>query len=214
MNMNFSKQMKGLSRLLAVQREEKINGSVSPLNVVPSTLQTRMSLKEFLAWTNKEGTLKEQFDRMEEINTLSYLSMNLNSFEKPSSDYKFAFQIRKPILPASCTSLYLVNQNDETVTVHYKLRCIEKFKNRVSVQSLAEGVSESIDKKSTLYLDDLSVEGLKESDNQTDITRPIRLPTGRLTVICDILVLSSNNNSEEGVGKTDSVYSKSLILYL
>ena len=113
--MNFSKQMKGLSRLLAAQREEKINGSVSPLNVVPSTLQTRMSLKEFLAWTNKEGTLKEQFDRMEEINTLSYLSMNLNSFEKPSSDYKFAFQIRKPILPASCTSLYLVNQNDETV---------------------------------------------------------------------------------------------------
>ena len=84
----------------------------------------------------------------------------------------------------------------------------------MSVQALAEGVSESIDKQSTLYLDDLSIEGLKESDNQTDITRPIRLPTGRLTVICDILVLCGNNHSKVGVSKTDSVYSKSLILYL
>ena len=193
--MNFSKQMKGLSRLLAAQKEEKINASVSTLNVVPSTLQTRMSLNEFLAWTNKERTSKERFDKMEEINTLTYLSMNLNGYEKSSSDYNFAFQIRKPILPACCTSLYLVNQNDETVTVHYKLRCIEKFENRVSVHSLAEGVSESIDKKSTLYLDDLSIEGLKESANQTDVTRPMGIPTGKLTVICDILVLCNDDTS-------------------
>ena len=212
--MNFSKQMKGLSRLLAAQKEERLNPSVASLNVVPSTLHTRMSLKEFLAWTNKECTSKEQFDNMEEINTFTYLRMNLKSFEKSSSDYNFAFQIRKPILPAGCTSLYLVNQNDETVTVHYKLRCIEKFNNRVSVQSLAEGVSESIDKKSTLYLDDLSIEGLKESADQTDTTRPIRIPTGKLTVICDILVLCNNGSSNQIEAKNDSFYSKSLILYL
>ena len=206
--------MKGLSRLLAAQKDEKLCASVSSLNVVPSTLHTRMSLKEFLAWTNKECTLKEQFDNMEEINTFTYLKMNLKTFEKSSSDYNFAFQIRKPILPAGCASLYLVNQNDETVTVHYKLRCIEKSNNRVSVQSLAEGVSESIDKKSTLYLDDLSIERLKESADQADVTRPIRIPTGKLTVICDIIVLCNNGSTKQRSDKAESVYSKSLILYL
>merc|ERR1712018_771203 len=172
---------------------ERLCASASSLNVVPSTLHTRMSLKEFLAWTNKECTLKEQFDSMEEINTFTYLKMNLKSFEKSSTDYNFAFQIRKPILPAGCASLYLVNQNDEAVMVHYKLRCIEKSNNRVSVQSLVEGVSESID--------------------QADVTRPIRIPTGKLTVICDILVLCNNGSTKGVTDKTESVYSKSLILY-
>jgi len=140
--------------------------------------------------------------------------MNLKSFEKSSTDYNFAFQIRKPILPAGCASLYLVNQNDEAVMVHYKLRCIEKSNNRVSVQSLAEGVSESIDKKSTLYLDDLSIERLKESVDQADVTRPIRIPTGKLTVIYDILVLCNNGPTKGVTDKRESVYSKSLILYL
>lgn len=212
-DMNFSKQMKGLSRLLAAQNDYSCRPMDTSLNVVPSTLHTRMSLQEFLAWTNKEDTLKNNFNNMEEINTFSYLKMNLKSFEKSSSEYNFAFQIRQPILPVGCASLYLVNQNDKNLLVHYKLRYLEKSNDRVSVHTIAEGAYESIDKNSSLYLDDVSTETLKDSEEDVDATRPMRLPTGKLTVICDILVLHNNGSSVEA-DTTDRAYSKSLILYL
>jgi len=211
--MNFSKQIKGLNRLLAAQNDYSCRSVDSSLNVVPSTLHTRMSLQEFLAWTNKEDTLKKNFNNMEEINTFTYLKMNLKSFDKSSSEYNFAFQIRQPILPVGCASLYLVNQNDKNVEVHYRLRYLEKSNNRVYVHTLAEGVYESIDKNSSLYLDDLSTEGLKDSEENTDVNRPMRIPSGKLTVICDILVLHNNGSSVEPE-KNDAAYSKSLILYL
>ena len=211
--MNFSKQIKGLSRLLAAQNDYSCRSMDCSLNVVPSTLHTRMSLEEFLAWTNKEDMPKENFNNMEEINTFTYLKMNLKTFDKSSSEYNFAFQIRQPILPVGCASLYLVNQNDKNVTVHYKLRYLEKSNDRVSVHTLAEGVYESIDKYSSLYLDDVSTEGLKGAEGSVDVTRPMRIPTGKLTVICDILVLQNDGSSVEAEENNTS-YSKSLILYL
>ena len=60
-------------------------------------------------------------NNIEEINTLNYLKMNLKTYDNSTSDYDFAFQIRQPLLPVGCASLYLVNQNDENVKVYYKL---------------------------------------------------------------------------------------------
>ena len=188
----------------------------SRVNVVPSTLHTRMSLQEFLAWTDKKEISEKNINSIEEINTLNYLKMNLKTYDHSSSDYDFAFQIRQPLLPVGCASLYLVNQNDENVKVYYKLRCLEKSRNnRVVVHSLAEGVYDSLDKNSSLYLDDVSIKSLKEAviKEEKNATRPIKIPTGKLTVICDIFVLKNNELSNQ-TKKFDSEYSKSLILYL
>ena len=122
--MNFSKQMKSLNRLMAAQTDDN-----SRVNVVPSTLHTRMSLQEFLAWTDKKEISEKNINSIEEINTLNYLKMNLKTYDNSSSDYDFAFQIRQPLLPVGCASLYLVNQNDENVKVYYKLRCLERSRN-------------------------------------------------------------------------------------
>ena len=209
--MNFSKQMKSLNRLMAAQTDDN-----SRVNVVPSTLHTRMSLQEFLAWTDKKEISEKNINSIEEINTLNYLKMNLKTYDNSSSDYDFAFQIRQPLLPVGCASLYLVNQNDENVKVYYKLRCLEKSRNnRVVVHSLAEGVYDSLDKNSSLYLDDVSIKSLKEAviKEEQNATRPIKIPTGKLTVICDIFVLKNNELSNQ-TKKFDSEYSKSLILYL
>ena len=209
--MNFSKQMKSLNRLMAAQTDDK-----SRVNVVPSTLHTRMSLQEFLAWTDKKEISEKNINSIEEINTLNYLKMNLKTYDHSSSDYDFAFQIRQPLLPVGCASLYLVNQNDENVKVYYKLRCLERSRNnRVVVHSLAEGVYDSLDKNSSLYLDDVSIKSLKEAviKEEQNATRPIKIPTGKLTVICDIFVLKNNEVSTQ-MKKFDSEYSKSLILYL
>ena len=209
--MNFSKQMKSLNRLMAAQTDDN-----SRVNVVPSTLHTRMSLQEFLAWTDKKEISEKNINSIEEINTLNYLKMNLKTYDNSSSDYDFAFQIRQPLLPVGCASLYLVNQNDENVKVYYKLRCLEKSRNnRVVVHSLAEGVYDSLDKNSSLYLDDVSIKSLKEAviKEEKNATRPIKIPTGKLTVICDIFVLKNNELSNQ-TKKFDSEYSKSLILYL
>ena len=209
--MNFSKQMKSLNRLMAAQTDDN-----SRVNVVPSTLHTRMSLQEFLAWTDKKEIAEKNINNIEEINTLNYLKMNLKTYENSTSDYDFAFQIRQPLLPVGCASLYLVNQNDENVKVYYKLRCLEKSRNnRVVVHSLAEGVYDSLDKNSSLYLDDVSIKSLKEAviKEEKNATRPIKIPTGKLTVICDIFVLKNNELSNQ-TKKFDSEYSKSLILYL
>jgi len=209
--MNFSKQMKSLNRLMAAQTDDN-----SRVNVVPSTLHTRMSLQEFLAWTDKKEIAEKNINNIEEINTLNYLKMNLKTYDNSSSDYDFAFQIRQPLLPVGCASLYLVNQNDENVKVYYKLRCLEKSRNnRVVVHSLAEGVYDSLDKNSSLYLDDVSIKSLKEAvmKEEQNATRPIKIPTGKLTVICDIFVLRNNELSTK-TKKFDSEYSKSLILYL
>ena len=209
--MNFSKQMKSLNRLMAAQTDDN-----SRVNVVPSTLHTRMSLQEFLAWTDKKEISEKNINSIEEINTLNYLKMNLKTYDHSSSDYDFAFQIRQPLLPVGCASLYLVNQNDENVKVYYKLRCLEKSRNnRVVVHSLAEGVYDSLDKNSSLYLDDVSIKSLKEAvmKEEQNATRPIKIPTGKLTVICDIFVLKNNEVSTQ-MKKFDSEYSKSLILYL
>ena len=209
--MNFSKQMKSLNRLMAAQTDDD-----SRVNVVPSTLHTRMSLQEFLAWTDKKEISEKNINSIEEINTLNYLKMNLKTYDNSSSDYDFAFQIRQPLLPVGCASLYLVNQNDENVKVYYKLRCLEKSRNnRVVVHSLAEGVYDSLDKNSSLYLDDVSIKSLKEAvmKEEQNATRPIKIPTGKLTVICDIFVLRNNELSTK-MKKFDSEYSKSLILYL
>ena len=213
--MNLSKQKKGLMHLMAAQTLQSSQSISSTLNVVPSTLHTRMSVKEFVSWINKEDNLEENFNNIEEINTLTYLKTNLKSYDNACSDYNFAFQIRQPLLPVGCASLYLLNQNNETVRVYYKLRYLVKSNNRVSVQSLAEGVYDSMDKNSSLYLDDLSIDGLKNSlDAEMDAeSRPIKIPTGNLTIICDILVLRNNGSSAEPQ-KTNSTYSKSLILYL
>ena len=188
----------------------------SRVNVVPSTLHTRMSLQEFLAWTDKKEISEKNINNMEEINTLNYLKMNLKTYDNSTSDYDFAFQIRQPLLPVGCASLYLVNQNDENVKVYYKLRCLEKSRNnRVVVHSLAEGVYDSLDKNSSLYLDDVSIKSLKEAvmKEEQNATRPIKIPTGKLTVICDIFVLRNNELSTK-TKKFDSEYSKRLILYL
>lgn len=188
----------------------------SRVNVVPSTLHTRMSLQEFLAWTDKKEIAEKNINNIEEINTLNYLKMNLKTYDNSTSDYDFAFQIRQPLLPVGCASLYLVNQNDENVKVYYKLRCLEKSRNnRVVVHSLAEGVYDSLDKNSSLYLDDVSIKSLKEAvmKEEQNATRPIKIPTGKLTVICDIFVLRNNELSTK-TKKFDSEYSKSLILYL
>ena len=209
--MNFSKQVKSLNRLMAAQTDDN-----SRVNVVPSTLHTRMSLQEFLAWTDKKEISEKNINSIEEINTLNYLKMNLKTYDHSSSDYDFAFQIRQPLLPVGCASLYLVNQNDENVKVYYKLRCLEKSRNnRVVVHSLAEGVYDSLDKNSSLYLDDVSIKSLKEAviKEEQNATRPIKIPTGKLTVICDIFVLKNNELSNQ-TKKFDSEYSKSLILYL
>ena len=209
--MNFSKQMKSLNRLMAAQTDDD-----SRVNVVPSTLHTRMTLQEFLAWTDKKEISEKNINSIEEINTLNYLKMNLKTYDNSSSDYDFAFQIRQPLLPVGCASLYLVNQNDENVKVYYKLRCLEKSRNnRVVVHSLAEGVYDSLDKNSSLYLDDVSIKSLKEAviKEEKNATRPIKIPTGKLTVICDIFVLKNNELSNQ-TKKFDSEYSKSLILYL
>ena len=209
--MNFSKQMKSLNRLMAAQTDDN-----SRVNVVPSTLHTRMSLQEFLAWTDKKEIAEKNINNIEEINTLNYLKMNLKTYDNSTSDYDFAFQIRQPLLPVGCASLYLVNQNDENVKVYYKLRCLEKSRNnRVVVHSLAEGVYDSLDKNSSLYLDDVSIKSLKEAviKEEQNATRPIKIPTGKLTVICDIFVLRNNELSTK-TKKFDSEYSKSLILYL
>ena len=209
--MNFSKQMKSLNRLMAAQTDDN-----SRVNVVPSTLHTRMSLQEFLAWTDKKEISEKNINSIEEINTLNYLKMNLKTYDHSSSDYDFAFQIRQPLLPVGCASLYLVNQNDENVKVYYKLRCLERSRNnRVVVHSLAEGVYDSLDKNSSLYLDDVSIKSLKEAvmKEEQNATRPIKIPTGKLTVICDIFVLRNNELSTK-TKKFDSEYSKSLILYL
>ena len=209
--MNFSKQMKSLNRLMAAQTDDN-----SRVNVVPSTLHTRMSLQEFLAWTDKKEISEKNINSIEEINTLNYLKMNLKTYDHSSSDYDFAFQIRQPLLPVGCASLYLVNQNDENVKVYYKLRCLERSRNnRVVVHSLAEGVYDSLDKNSSLYLDDVSIKSLKEAvmKEEQNATRPIKIPTGKLTVICDIFVLKNNELSNQ-TKKFDSEYSKSLILYL
>ena len=209
--MNFSKQMKSLNRLMAAQTDDD-----SRVNVVPSTLHTRMTLQEFLAWTDKKEISEKNINSIEEINTLNYLKMNLKTYDNSSSDYDFAFQIRQPLLPVGCASLYLVNQNDENVKVYYKLRCLEKSRNnRVVVHSLAEGVYDSLDKNSSLYLDDVSIKSLKEAviKEEQNATRPIKIPTGKLTVICDIFVLKNNELSNQ-TKKFDSEYSKSLILYL
>ena len=196
---------------MAAQRDDN-----SRVNVVPSTLHTRMSLQEFLAWTDKKEISEKNINSIEEINTLNYLKMNLKTYDHSSSDYDFAFQIRQPLLPVGCASLYLVNQNDENVKVYYKLRCLEKSRNnRVVVHSLAEGVYDSLDKNSSLYLDDVSIKSLKEAvmKEEQNATRPIKIPTGKLTVICDIFVLRNNELSTK-MKKFDSEYSKSLILYL
>ena len=188
----------------------------SRVNVVPSTLHTRMSLQEFLAWTDKKEISEKNINNIEEINTLNYLKMNLKTYDNSTSDYDFAFQIRQPLLPVGCASLYLVNQNDENVKVYYKLRCLEKSRNnRVVVHSLAEGVYDSLDKNSSLYLDDVSIKSLKEAvmKEEQNATRPIKIPTGKLTVICDIFVLRTNELSTK-TKKFDSEYSKRLILYL
>ena len=188
----------------------------SRVNVVPSTLHTRMSLQEFLAWTDKKEISEKNINNIEEINTLNYLKMNLKTYDNSTSNYDFAFQIRQPLLPVGCASLYLVNQNDENVKVYYKLRCLEKSRNnRVVVHSLAEGVYDSLDKNSSLYLDDVSIKSLKEAviKEEQNATRPIKIPTGKLTVICDIFVLRNNELSTK-TKKFDSEYSKSLILYL
>ena len=188
----------------------------SRVNVVPSTLHTRMTLQEFLAWTDKKNISEKNINSIEEINTLNYLKMNLKTYDNSTSDYDFAFQIRQPLLPVGCASLYLVNQNDENVKVYYKLRCLEKSRNnRVVVHSLAEGVYDSLDKNSSLYLDDVSIKSLKEAviKEEQNATRPIKIPTGKLTVICDIFVLRNNELSTK-MKKFDSEYSKSLILYL
>ena len=209
--MNFSKQMKSLNRLMAAQTDDD-----SRVNVVPSTLHTRMTLQEFLAWTDKKEISEKNINSIEEINTLNYLKMNLKTYDNSSSDYDFAFQIRQPLLPVGCASLYLVNQNDEHVKVYYKLRCLERSRNnRVVVHSLAEGVYDSLDKNSSLYLDDVSIKSLKEAvmKEEQNATRPIKIPTGKLTVICDIFVLKNNEVSTQ-MKKFDSEYSKSLILYL
>ena len=209
--MNFSKQMKSLNRLMAAQTDDD-----SRVNVVPSTLHTRMTLQEFLAWTDKKEISEKNINSIEEINTLNYLKMNLKTYDNSSSDYDFAFQIRQPLLPVGCASLYLVNQNDENVKVYYKLRCLERSRNnRVVVHSLAEGVYDSLDKNSSLYLDDVSIKSLKEAvmKEEQNATRPIKIPTGKLTVICDIFVLKNNEVSTQ-MKKFDSEYSKSLILYL
>ena len=209
--MNFSKQMKSLNRLMAAQTDDNCR-----VNVVPSTLQTRMSLQEFLAWTDKKEISEKNINNIEEINTLNYLKMNLKTYDNSTSDYDFAFQIRQPLLPVGCASLYLVNQNDENVKVYYKLRCLERSRNnRVVVHSLAEGVYDSLDKNSSLYLDDVSIKSLKEAvmKEEQNATRPIKIPTGKLTVICDIFVLRNNELSTK-TKKFDSEYSKSLILYL
>ena len=209
--MNFSKQMKSLNRLMAAHTDDN-----SRVNVVPSTLHTRMSLQEFVAWTDKKEISEKNINSIEEINTLNYLKMNLKTYDHSSSDYDFAFQIRQPLLPVGCASLYLVNQNDENVKVYYKLRCLERSRNnRVVVHSLAEGVYDSLDKNSSLYLDDVSIKSLKEAvmKEEQNATRPIKIPTGKLTVICDIFVLKNNEVSTQ-MKKFDSEYSKSLILYL
>ena len=209
--MNFSKQMKSLNRLMASQTDHN-----SRVNVVPSTLHTRMTLQEFLAWTDKKNISEKNINSIEEINTLNYLKMNLKTYDNSTSDYDFAFQIRQPLLPVGCASLYLVNQNDENVKVYYKLRCLEKSRNnRVVVHSLAEGVYDSLDKNSSLYLDDVSIKSLKEAviKEEQNATRPIKIPTGKLTVICDIFVLRNNELSTK-MKKFNSEYSKSLILYL
>ena len=188
----------------------------SRVNVVPSTLHTRMTLQEFLAWTDKKNISEKNINSIEEINTLNYLKMNLKTYDNSTSDYDFAFQIRQPLLPVGCASLYLVNQNDENVKVYYKLRCLEKSRNnRVVVHSLAEGVYDSLDKNSSLYLDDVSIKSLKEAviKEEQNATRPIKIPTGKLTVICDIFVLRNNELSTK-MKKFNSEYSKSLILYL
>ena len=212
--MNISRQKNGLSGLMEAQNDEGLYTPVSQLNIVPSTLQTRMSVQEFLAWTNKEDTLKTNLNNIEEINTLSYLKMNLTNYSK-SLDYNFAFQIRQPILPVGSAALYLVNQSNKNVNVCYKLRCLGKSDNRVSVHSVAEGVYESMDKHSSLYLDDLSMEWLKDSVEEMDKARPIKIPTGKLTIICDILILcndrSSSTTQQRRSTKNNSV---SLILYL
>ena len=203
--------MKSLNRLMAAQTDDN-----SRVNVVPSTLHTRMSLQEFLAWTDKKEIAEKNINNIEEINTLNYLKMNLKTYDNSTSDYDFAFQIRQPLLPVGCASLYLVNQNDENVKVYYKLRCLEKSRNnRVVVHSLAEGVYDSLDKNSSLYLDDVSIKSLKEAvmKEEQNATRPIKIPTGKLTVICDIFVLRNNELSTK-TKKFDSEYSKSLILYL
>ena len=180
-------------------------------NIVPSTLQTRMSVQEFLAWTNKEDTLKENLKKLEEINTFSYLKTNLTNYYK-TSDYNFAFQLRQPILPVGCAALYLVNQSNKNVKVSYKLRCLGKSDNRIFVHSVADGTYESMEKHSSLYLDDLSMEGLKDSVEQID--EPIKIPTGKLTIICDIQVLCNNTGSSATKQQRHITNSVSLILYL
>ena len=111
----------------------------SKLNIIPTTLQTQMSLKEFLKWANKEETV-QTFNRVKEINTVSDLNVNLS--ENRSSEYNFAFQIPSGIkYIVSLTShafgaarphggLYLViyNHTLETHQLEDKIHNIRKLR--------------------------------------------------------------------------------------
>ena len=193
------------------QSNEMFRHVFSKLNIVPITLQTQMNVKEFLKWANKEEAVQSD-NRVNEINAFSGLKMSLT--EGQSSEYNFAFQIRQSILPVGCVSLYLVNHSDQNVKIFYKLRCLGKSDNKILVHSVAEGICESMDRQSSLYLDDFSIESLQDAIGQINERRPIgKLPTGKLAIICDILVLCNTGSSAQKQYK-HTTYSESLILYL